>query len=430
MPKQRELDSLVVRPIQTSEERYWDETMDQQHYLGFRTLVGASMKYIAFLEDAPVALLGWSSAAFKCAPRDRWIGWSKEQQWSRLPYIANNSRFLILPHVRITNLASKVLAFNRKRISDDWIRRHGYPLALLETFVDHSRYAGTCYRAAGWLALGQTSGYGRNAGKYHYHGRSKTVYVHPLHREARRWLSAPFLVPELSGGVTVMDLNQLDLSGHDGLLKKLRLITDPRKARGIRHTIISTLAIAICAVLAGNRAYTAIAEWATDLTQDQLRRFGCRYHEEKGKFIAPSESTIRRHIQSVDGDELDMLIHEWLREQVTPDAIAVDGKTLRGSKHGETKGVHLLSALAHDEGTTLAQRNVDAKTNEIPEFRNMLDDVDLQNKVVTADPLHTQREHARYLVEDKEADYLFTVKDNQSNLRKQIKGLDDEDFSP
>jgi hypothetical protein len=431
MPVQAELRSLTVRPIHPHEELQWNQLMAAHHYLGFRKLVGESIKYVAELEHQWVALLGWGAAAFKCSSRDEWIGWTKEQQWKRLVFVANNSRFLILPGIRIPNLASKILSLNVKRLSADWMAVYGHPLVLVETFVDHSRFAGTCYRAAGWLCLGQTRGYGRNAGKYYHHGTSKTIWVYPLHRQARQLLSAPFLAPELSGGeAPVINLNTVNLDQAGGLLERLQQLKDPRKRRGIRHTITSTLAIAICALLSGARSFLAIGEWAADLSQDLLRRFGCRYHPEQRKYIPPSEPTIRRHLQSIDADELDRIVNEWLAEQTDPDAIAVDGKTLRGSRGPDGKPVHLLSALLHKEGVVVSQRYVDKKTNEITEFQSVLEPLDLQGKVVTADALHTQVEHARYLVEKKGADYFFTVKGNQGTLKKAIEDLDDEDFSP
>lgn len=431
MGTQTELKELVVRPIFPQEEAEWNRLMSTYHYLGFKKLVGESIKYIAEIRHQWVALLGWGTAAFKCSSRDEWIGWSREQQWKRLVFIANNLRFLILPEIRIPNLASKVLSMNLKRLTDDWQALFGHSVVLAETFVDHSRFAGTCYRAAGWTPLGQTSGYGRNAGRYYYHGTPKTIYVYPLRRKARELLIAPFLAPELNGGRQPMaDLNAMNFDQTNGLMKRLERLKDPRKARGIRHSVTSTLAVAICAILSGSRSFAAIGEWASDLSQELLRRLGCRYHPEKRKYIAPSEPTLRRHLQSIDANELDRIVNEWLVEQSDPEAIAVDGKTLRGAKKAGGKPVHLLSALIHKEGVVIAQKSVGEKTNEITEFQSLLNNLDLSGKVVTADALHTQVAHANYLVETKKADYLFTVKGNQGTLEKAIEDLDDEDFSP
>lgn len=122
-----------------------------------------------------VALLGWCAAALKCQARDRWIGWPEVVQWQRLSLVVNNARFLILPGERVRNLASRVLALNLKRLSGDWELAHGHPVWLVETFVAPRRFAGTCYRAAGWLEVGTTRGYGRRAGRYEAHGEPKTV---------------------------------------------------------------------------------------------------------------------------------------------------------------------------------------------------------------------------------------------------------------
>lgn len=174
------LDSLVVRPIFREEEGKWDNLMRRHHYLGFSKLPGKSLKYVALLNGQWVALLGWGAAALKNGPREKWLGWSSEQKTQRLNYVVNNQHFLILPGVQMKNLASKVLALNTKRICADWQAAFSYPVLLAETFVDHSRFNGTCYRAAGWLPLGKTSGYGRQGRIYYYHGETKTVFVKPL----------------------------------------------------------------------------------------------------------------------------------------------------------------------------------------------------------------------------------------------------------
>ncbi len=434
MSSSKELRTLVVRPIHPREESMWDELMRMHHYLGFRRLVGESIKYVATLAGSPVALLGWGTAAFKCTSRDQWIGWSKEQQWKRLPFVCNNLRFLILPNIRVPNLASKILALNTRRLSTDWQKKYGHAVVLAETFVDPAQFRGTSYRAAGWLELGTTSGYGRNAQKYYYHGQPKLILVRPLCSQARAWLKAPFLPPELlldRGEEPMADLNTLDIGGSEGLMTRLQSITDPRKPRGVRHSLVSTLAMAVCATLAGYRSFVAMAEWVQDLSQEQLARFQCRFHEDKGRYIPPSEPTIRRHLQSIDGDEFDSAIHSWLAAQSdSTTAISLDGKSLRGTRTETERAVHLLAAFSHDEGVVLNQRVVDSKTNEITEFQNLLDPIPLQGRIVTGDALHTQIEHARYLVDQRGADYVFSVKGNQPTLKKDIEDLDDEDFSP
>jgi hypothetical protein len=161
-----------------------------------------------------------------------------------------------------------------------------------------------------------------------------------------------------------------------------------------------------------------------------LRRLDCRFHPEKLIYIPPSEPTIRRHLQNIDADEFDSVINSWLAKQADEDAVAVDGKTLKGARDAEGNQAQLMAAILHKEGIVISQTPVDKKTNEIKCFRTLLDNVDIDGKVVTADALHTQVDHANYLKKERGADYFFTVKGNQPTLLGDIEALEDEDFSP
>jgi len=430
--KNTDLSSLVVRPITPNEGDTWDDLMSTHHYLGFnsKTLTGKTLKYVAVLNGQWVALLGWGAAALKNSNREKWIDWSLEQKKQRLKYVVNNQRFLILPGIQIKNLASKVLALNTKRLSSDWQAAYGHPVLVVETFVNHNRFKGTCYRAAGWVPLGKTSGYGRKAGIYYYHGETKTVFLKPLHKDARVLLSAPFLPPEFAGGKkTMIDLNVASIETKGGLIDCLAEVSDPRKKRGIRHTNLSVLAVAICAILSGELTFAAIGEWAANLTQDLLKRFECRRHPDTGKYIHPSEPTIRRILQKVNAEEVDRAVGKWLEIQANDGAVAVDGKVLRGSKGGDGKRVYLVSAFLHNVGITVGQTQVEKKSNEITAFQPLLKPLNLEGKVVTADAIHTQVKNATFVVEEKKADYIFQVKQNQESLFETIRNLPDDVFS-
>jgi len=420
---------LAVRPINIAERFKWDALMARYHYLGFKSLVGKSIRYVAEMQGQWVALLGWSAAALKCKPRDSWIGWPQVIQWQRLHLIANNSRFLILlPCAHIPNLASKTLSLNLKRLARDWEDIHGHPVVLAETFVDPSRFAGTCYKAANWIYLGKSQGFGKSSHHYFHHGQPKAVFVRPLHKKAVRWLKEPIANPKLIQKVAAMNFTKKQLKD---LIEILKSLPDPRKKRGKRHRIISIMAIAICAVLCGARSYAAIAEWAKHRTQKQLNRLWSRYDDKKRWYIPPSEPTIRRVLQSINAEAVDQAIYGWLNSLFSGSAVAFDGKVLKGTRDHNGKQVHLLSAIIHQEGITIAQRQIESKTNEIPTARPLLETLDLKGKVVTADALHTQKDLARFLVKDKKADYLFTVKDNQQTLKDDIKALAlNEGFSP
>lgn len=416
-----------VRLILPGERLQWDELMEKHHYLGLRGLVGKTLRYVALFENHWLALVGWQGAALKCQARDEWIGWVPVLQYQRLHLIANNTRFLILPGVRIPNLASRVLSLNLRRLSRDWEAVHGHPVLLAESFVDRSRFWGGCYRAANWVEVGQTQGYGKSGRRYWWHGQVKQVWLYSLHPRARQWLCEPIFFPrwrcQVSRGLTARRM--------EDLYDRLRRLPDCRKRRGIRHQFTTVLTISMGAILGGARSYTAIAEWAGRLTQNQLKRLRARRHPETRRYEAPSEPTIRRVLQRANAEQVDQTLGEWfLSIRKGEDSVAVDGKTLRGARRSNGTQVHLLSAFLHQQGITVAQREIDEKTNEIPELKNLLSPLDVKGQVITADSLHTQRETARFLVEEKGADYVFTVKDNQKSLHEDLQALQEEDFSP
>ena len=177
----------TVEPISGSSwEPLWDRWVSQHHYLGYRQLLGHRLKYFAFLKDRPVAALSWSAPALKLAARDRFIGWSPGQRKQHLHQLAANSRFLILPWVRIPNLASHVLALNIARLPADWLYHFNDRLLLLETFVDRRYFEGTCYKASNWQHMGHTYGSTKQGKGYRYHGNAKEVFLYVVDPDFRR----------------------------------------------------------------------------------------------------------------------------------------------------------------------------------------------------------------------------------------------------
>lgn len=172
----------------TNKRKLWDSLIHEYHYLGSKHIVGCCLKYFAYIDSRLFCLLGWGSAAWKVGCRDNFIGWSSEMRSINLNSIANNVRFLILPWVKIKHLASKVLALSVRVLSIDWQRKFSEELVLLETFVDRSRFQGTCYRAANWIYLGETKGSGKSGASYHHHGIIKSVFVYPLRPDFQKRL--------------------------------------------------------------------------------------------------------------------------------------------------------------------------------------------------------------------------------------------------
>jgi len=419
--------TLALRLIESEERARWQEQLAAFHYLGQAAVVGETLWYVASLDAEPVAVLVWGVGALRNAPRDHYLGWDVATRLARLPEVVNNSRFLMLPWVRVPNLASEILARNLRRISADWEQVYGHRVRLAETFVDAHRFRGTCYRAANWRELGETGGYSRSGAGYALNGQPKRVFVYELDRHARAELSRPCAPkPARAKNKAVLNLELLPIVGASGLFERLGEVIDPRKRRGVRHPMRCVLAIAACAVVCGARSFAEIAQWAAELCGEQLRRFGSRRHS------APSEPTFRRVLGAVDAHALDRVLGQWAEQscESVGRALAMDGKTLRGSADADGKPLHLFAALLHAEAVVAAQMAVPDKTNEIPCVKPLLDPLDLHQTVVTADALHTQKETARYLVEDKGADYLLTVKENQPTLYTDLARLPARDFSP
>jgi predicted transposase YbfD/YdcC len=432
------LAGLSVRPIGVGERGRFDAELDEHHWLG-HALVGETMRYVAVDGSGEwAALVGFGAAALACKPRDAYVGWSDEQHFRRLRFLTNNQRYCVLPAGRRQNLASYVLARTLRRLSADFEARWGHPVLVVETYVDPARHRGTCYQAAAFTLLGRTRGYGRVSGRYVHHGSEKLCFARALRRDATSILAAPFDHPVLTEGRrTVLDLNALDFEGVGGLLVRLGAITDHRKRRGIRHQLASVLAIAVAATLSGARSQAAIGEFAADCPQDVLRRLGAKHHPLTRRYVAPHPDTFRRALAAVDAAALDRIVGSWLFDQVRAGRVdedqvvlALDGKSLRGSLRDDGRAVHLFSAMVHGEGVIVAQHEVDEKSNEITAFRPLLEPLDLEGALVTADAMHTQRDHARFIVEDKGADYLFQVKGNQPALLAAIEAIPEGSFSP
>ena len=184
-----ELEGLRLEVVQRKSSALWNEHIDRYHYLGYKPLPGAQLRYFAYAGDRLVGLLGFGAAAWKTGPRDEWIGWSHEQRKRNLSLIVNNARFLILPWIRVKGLASKLLAMAARTLPADWEGRYGYRPVLLETFVEQERFAGTCYRASNWTCVGRTQGRGKLGDHRLGQVPIKTVWMYPLKNDFRTELS-------------------------------------------------------------------------------------------------------------------------------------------------------------------------------------------------------------------------------------------------
>jgi len=184
-----DLEPITVRLIEDSEGPLFRQLIQRYHYLGYRVPVGANLRYYIESGDRRIlALMQWTSPAWKMANRDQWIGWNSKQRARNLQYIVNHSRFLILPWVQVQGLASTILARAARQLPSHWHQHYGYTPVLLETLVDGSRFHGTCYRAANWICLGQTAGRGRMDRHHTAQPAPKLIFAFPLRRDWRQLL--------------------------------------------------------------------------------------------------------------------------------------------------------------------------------------------------------------------------------------------------
>jgi hypothetical protein len=189
----RDLRPLTVSVVEPGSEELglFNCLLGRYHYLGHRNTVGENIRYLARDRvGRPLGCALFGSAAWKCAARDAWIGWGRSARETNLGLLTNNTRFLVLPWVTVPHLATHLLGLIARRIRADWQAKYGHPVHALETFVDRSRFAGTCYRAANWVRLGATQGRTRNDRERRIRVSIKDVYLYPLIKDFRRELCA------------------------------------------------------------------------------------------------------------------------------------------------------------------------------------------------------------------------------------------------
>jgi hypothetical protein len=356
-----------------------------------------------------------------------------------LGWVVNNSRFLVLPdRARYPNLASRTLALTLKRLAADCQERWGHPVLLVESFVDETRYRGTCYRACGFEAVGLTAGFGRSSRDYYVaHGQPKQLYLRELRPGALRLLRQGRLPAEWAnheenrGGPCPFRAAELS-----SLLEVFRQFKDPRRGHGLRYPQAFVLASAAVALLLGAGGYEGFEEECGKLTQRQLRALGCRQDRKTGRYRAPSDTTFFRVINGLEAAEFDLRLGEWMiaQEPSVLESLAVDGKCLRGSGRSDGKPLQLLSAVSHRLRLTLAQEPIAEKSNEIPALKVLLRKLPkqaLEGTMVTADALHCQQDSGAFLTQELGADYLFGLKGNQSGvLDRAQQRLPQRFFSP
>ena len=429
-PSQIPLREVQVRLARPDDVPRWNELMRCHDYLGFRKMCGRWLHHVVVWRGRWLALLGWHAAALHCAARDRWIGWSDLQRRARLFLVANNTRFLVLPAASGQPcLASRVPGPSLRRLPRDWQQLHGHPVPLAETFVDPQLFRGTCYRAANWIEVGATRGFGRVRGALNYarHGRPKTVFVRPLRRHARRQLRAAQPRPEWQPWRPRMQLSEKQLAS---LWGALQAVPDSRGRRGRRYPLATVLTIVLASRLAGCQTLTETSDFGRGLGQDALRRIGSRLRPQTQRYHAPGISTLHYVLKEVDIEAAERLLADWMKAQVpAAKAVAIDGKTLRGSynhdldENGEPRhegAQRQLSAVDIDSRVVIGQVGYSGKKDaaEGAALRQVIRTLD-PGTIVIADALHTSRQTAE-LLDELGLYYILQVKANQPVLLEQL----------
>jgi len=320
--------ALAVRLVQPGERARFEDLLQARHWLGSR-LFGSVIRQVAVLDGEWVALAGYGSAVLRCTARDRAIGWSDADRVDRLPMLAGNQRFCVLPGARRPHLASAVLARSLRRLAGDYLAVHNQIVLAAETFTDPARHAGSCYAAAGFTCCGSTSGYGRAAGGrgYCFHGQVKQCWLREVHAGGLAALGAPAPSPLFGPPPPAawLDLSRGQVASLRAYLQEQ--LADPRSARGIRHDHATAAAIAAAALLAGHRSTAAIAGYAGRLGQDALKVFGARWSDRHGGYTPPSESSFRRLLGGLGPGMPARAAGIWLAGQA--DAGTIDGRRAR-----------------------------------------------------------------------------------------------------
>lgn len=438
MPDTREqqiLEGLEIRLIRKDEQGCYEQLINEQHYLKSAQLVGEQLRYVVEYAGEWLALLSWNAGSYHLADRDEWIGWSEAQRRVRLPFIANNSRFLILDGKGCPNMASRAMKLCLQRLGNDWNEAYGHGILAVESFVDPQLFRGTAYRASGWMLLGTTKGYARARREYYTeHNSPKQLYVRALRPDALRLLCAEQMPEPWAGGELEEKLRCRSKADE---LRSIREhfsdMEDYRKGHNWQYTLSGLYTLVFCASLAGvSSGQRDLAEYARDMSQGQLRALGFRRNRKTGKIPAPGETTFFRLLSKTDPEKLQEALLNGLDDLLGPgrgNLVIIDGKALRGSR-----GLQLVSAFCGESGRWLGSKPVEEKSNEIPVARKLAMECAEDGAMILTDALHTQDLSAQTIVQDCGADYLMTVKGNQKELRNELKNLHethhDGAFSP
>jgi hypothetical protein len=430
--EQHVLDYGHIRLLSSAEDiARCDQAIIEHHYLHHVSLVGEHLRYAFIYQGRWLAVATWSAAAFHIKDRDQFIGWSGEQCRRRRALVANNSRLLVMPDCHYPNLISRFMKHMLERLSADWHKRWGHPLALVETFVDPRYYTGTAYKVSGWCHLGKSAGWKRDADDfYEKHDAPKQIWVRELVKKACGKLRAAQLPPDW---VPVEETARVRCTAKAPAIRSLmesllQEVPEFRRAQALAYPLPGLVCLMVMAAAQGVvRGPQDLADYADTLSQGQLRALRFRAEPHTGQIRCPKKTTFTRVLHQVDDDWMERVLLRWQDQILGPrqDRLVIfDGKKVRHA------GVEIVNAV-DAQGRFLGSVITDSKSNEIPAARHLLGEQDLLGKILIADAMHTQDETGRQILFEKGADYLLTVKGNQSTLQTNLEQLfEKKSFSP
>jgi len=410
--------------------------LEAEHFLGSFRPVGHSLLHVVRESGEPVAVVQWAACAYHLKDREAWIGWDAMTCARRRNLVVNNVRFLVREAARRPNLASKALAHSVRALPAHWRDHFGYEPLLAETFTDIESHAGTCYKAAGWIALGLTDGNRRQRADFYVsNDRPKKLWIKPLRPDARARLCARELAGEHAAGQTSGKGAPLPLCAKQlqPLAAALRAVPDPR-AKNRRYTIGPVLSLVALGLLCGGTNLNAIVRHARRLTRVQLRALGMpgRRKSPGSKvwiYRVPDYEVFRDLLRRIDLDAFARVLSEWLSAHrgALPAHLCLDGKRVRGTLGTIVTLCDIEGKVPVAVGATTAPGGEQGCARELLRRESTV----LAGSTVSLDALYTNDENARLIVQEKGGDYLLSLKGNQPALEARVVArLEDAPFFP
>ena len=416
---------LEIKLVETSAD--WGlahQFLDEEHDLGAGREAGDRLCQFILEDGQVVTVLIWCAAAWHLKGRDEAIGWDPVTRSRRLKLIIQLRRFLVLDQTRRPNLASQSLGLALRSVAAQWHATHGYQPLLAESFSDPESHAGTVYKVTNWQLAGDTKGYSQTRPSdtttdyYEPNGRPKKLWLYPLHPRAYSLMCAPEL-PKTSAQADTGpggERSPLKITHLKSLRQAFLEVPDPRSPHSRRHPLSAMLTLIALGMVMGGKDMTDIHQKITPLSQSHREAIGLTRREKdgSGRLKMPGYDALNDLINNIDPVAFATALTRWLQDNqgILPQSLALDGKSIGNGKTGI-----IITLCQQETGRPVAMRPATGKKedSEVSEARALLasDEVKLDNKLLTLDPLHNKTDTLRLIVEQG-GDYLVGTKANTS----------------